>query len=103
MPNLDISYDRRNWIDYEAGTTIHLDSVGDKVYMRAKSDNYNAFMGGTCRISMTDDKRISASGNAISLLINNGDFSNYMLPTDCFRNLFENCHSLTTAPELPIS
>ena len=80
LPNLDISYDKRNWIDYEAGTTIHLDSVGDKVYMRAKTDNYNAFMGGYCRISMTDDKRISASGNAFTLLKNDGDLGSRRMP-----------------------
>ena len=98
--SLEYSTDGNTWSPFEVGsTTITLANIGDKMYMRATSagntgfgssySNYNQFM-------MMG--KISASGNVDTLLDQNG---NATLTEWCYFNMFQNCESLTSAPELP--
>jgi hypothetical protein len=90
------------WSDFTVGsTTITLANVGDKVYFRAKQDNerfatssfiYNYF-------SMTG--KIAASGNLNTLLKADGSIVDLTGRDYCYVYMFENCSSLTQAPELP--
>ena len=85
------------------GTVITLANVGDKVYFRAKQDNerfglayssynYNSFV-------MTG--KIAASGNINTLLKADGSVLDLTGRGGCYSYMFENCTSLTQAPELP--
>ena len=99
--SLEYSTDGNNWSPFEIGydTAVTLANIGDKMYVRATSagntgmsssySDYNQFlmMG-----------KISASGNVNTLLDQNG---NATLTEWCYFNLFQNCVSLTSAPELP--
>ena len=98
--SLEYSTDGNTWSPFEVGsTTVTFANIGDKMYMRATSSgntgmsssfsDYNQFlmMG-----------KISASGNVNTLLDQNG---NATLTEWCYFNMFQNCTSLTSAPELP--
>ena len=85
------------------GTIITLTNVGDRVYFRAKQDNekfgqadssydYNSFV-------MTG--KIAASGNINTLLKADGSVLDLTGRDGCYSYMFENCTSLTQAPELP--
>ena len=45
--------------------------------------------------------KIAASGSVTSLIDENGGDPNVTLPNDCFAHMFQDCTSLTQAPELP--
>lgn len=91
-----------------AGTTVTLEKVGDKMYLRATGQN-EAFseqsLAGARFIYMKMTGSIAASGNVMSLL--DKSCESKTIPTIsedvycCFGSLFENCMSLTSAPELP--
>ena len=91
-----------SWSDFIVdSTTITLTNVGDKVYFRAKQDNerfgtrpvsYNYFV-------MTG--KISASGNLNTLLKADGSVLDLTGRDCCYFSVFEDCTSLTKAPELP--
>ena len=99
--SLEYSTDGNTWSQFEIGydTAVTLANIGDKMYVRATSSgntgmsssysDYNQFimMG-----------KISASGNVNTLLDQNG---NATLTEWCYFNMFQNCVSLTSAPELP--
>ena len=100
MVSLEYSTDGNTWSPFEVdSTTVTLANIGDKMYVRATStgnirmsssySDYNQFlmMG-----------KISASGNVNTLLEQNG---NATLTEWCYFNMFQNCASLTSAPELP--
>jgi hypothetical protein len=93
------SYDKQNWSNYEFGTEITLENIGDKVYFRAADDVENwSFIG--YQFDITNGK-IAASGNLNTLLKADGsvlDLSDRYL---CYDNMFSYCTSLTQAPELP--
>ena len=98
--SLEYSTDGNTWSPFEVGTTtVTLDNIGDKMYIRATSAG-NTGMGS----SMSDYNqfammgKISASGNLNTLLDQNG---NATLTEWCYFNMFQNCTSLTSAPELP--
>ena len=88
------------WSSYIQDDIITLATAGDKVYFKNSTtvtqlgnsaSNYNKFV-------MTG--KIAASGNIMSLL--SPDFDGELtMGTYCFSYLFQNCSSLTTAPELP--
>lgn len=99
---LETSYDGEIWEPFTVGeTTITLTSVGDKVYFRAGEGGNTAL--GAYALSDYNNfviaGKIAASGNTMSLL--QGDVTTYTLARYCFSNLFSNCKSLTSAPELP--
>ena len=92
-----------NWTSYDIDSTITLENVGNKVYMRAvaagnsrmrtSSSNYHKFV-------MTG--RIAASGN-INTLLNPDPTTDVSLEGKdrCYSYMFSSCSSLTQAPELP--
>ena len=104
IPTLVYSKDSSSWTDFVIGTTTVGLADGEKVYFRAKSTN-NSFSNyidvnnyRCIKFKMTGS--IAASGNLMSLL--DKDCETKVIPNDyCFYNLFSNCKSLTTAPELP--
>lgn len=102
---LEISRDGKVWTPYswtdKTGDTITLIKVGDKVYWRnvtiddsgtlsKSTDNYYIF-----NIS----GQISGRGNIQSLIKVDGRRSD--VPSYCFNQLFKDCTSLISAPELP--
>ena len=107
---LQTSTDGNTWTPYNIEEVITLTNVGDKVYFKAKGQNwvmaapipeeagvyiYNNFeMNG----------KIAASGNINSLLEENEETARTMSLANrdfCYDQLFNGCRSLTTAPELP--
>ena len=97
------STDGQTWTDYTFYTVITLENVGDKVYFRAKDENTATFYkdyNNWLRFQTTAGKRIAASGNIMTLLKADGSKTD-ITNRQQFRYLFQNCTSLTTAPELP--
>ena len=98
--SLEYSTDGNTWSPFEVGTTtVTLANIGDKMYIRAPSAGNTGF--GSSQVDynyfvMTG--KIAASGNVDTLLDQNG---NATLTNYCYSNMFKNCTSLTTAPELP--
>ena len=102
---LDLNPEFNTDFNYQAAKAITLTNIGDKVYF--KGDNPNGIGSGSDDTSTGDMNfimtgTIAASGNVNSLL-DNGDGSTITeIPNDyCFYDLFYNCSSLTTPPELP--
>ena len=100
---LQTSTDGTNWNEYTLNTPITLANIGDKVYFRnAKTaSEVNGFS-----VSVTNCYKfdvygsIAASGNVMSLV--DKDCATTTIPCDyCFSGLFELCHDLTSAPDLP--
>lgn len=95
---LETSYDKQTRSDYTVGTIIILANVGDKVYMRSKSETPTGFSSSQAdcyTFSMT--WKIWASWDVCSLLCKNGadTITNY-----AFINLFNGCTALTSAPSI---
>ena len=100
---LEYKLNEGDWTSYNIGSTISLQNVGDKVYMRAVaagnqqmgaySNNYHYFV-------MTG--KIAASGN-VNTLLNPDPNADVSLEGKgfCYYRLFSGCTSLTRAPELP--
>ena len=92
------STDGMTWADYTLGTVITLRNAGDKVYFKG---NYHA---NECnneysQFSMTG--KIAASGNIMTLTDEDSPTTSLEGKNYAFLWLFDNCASLTTAPELP--
>ena len=87
------------WTDYTLDTAIAL-NTGDEVSFRAKANRTSAqSYDDYFQFVMTG--KIEAWHNVMSMLRTN-DFATYNTVVDCaFRNLFQNCTSLTKAPALP--
>lgn len=99
--NLEYSFDKTNWEEFRIGiTTITLDSVGDKVYFRGENPNglNPSWSSGEEVYFITNDKKVSASGNVMSLI--DPKCESKTVPEYCFIKLFKNT-TITTAPELP--
>ena len=98
-PNMKYSLNGGDWTqwDYSAITL----NTGDTV--RMKGNNSNGFSKGfsSCnKFKMTG--KISASGNIMSLLHDDDFEGKLIIPCDhCFYEMFYECTSLTTTPELP--
>ena len=101
--SLETSTDGNTWSDYswtdKTGDTLTLSNIGDKVYMRAKNENQTIGNASSNYYKFVMSGKISASGNIQTLL--KADGSRTDAPAYCYRNLFRDCSSLTTAPELP--
>ena len=94
---LEYSIDTINWNTFNTDVTISLPNVGDEVYIRGKLSGNNSDTDKNTCFKMTG--KIAASGNCNTLW-------NYEDPEDSINNyagirLFQNCTSLTAAPELP--
>ena len=83
----------QDWTRYK-GQTIFLVNVNDKMYMRATSEGNQTI---SYRFIMTG--KIAASGNIQTLLDQTGNRMD--VPTYCYFQMFMDCTSLTSAPELP--
>ena len=96
---LETSTDWENWTTYTIWDTITLSNVWDKVYLRNRSEtdtwfgidtnNYYKFVM-TWSIAWSWDVNYLLNKNSTTTV------SSY-----CYRNLFMDCTSLTTAPQLP--
>ena len=100
--NIRISKDYKTWNDYTSGTDIELNPT-DRVYI--KSD-YVLDDSWTPKFHFTNANgtRLRARGNIASLLYGTGDeyITKYTIATQyCYKAMFDNCTSLTQAPELP--
>lgn len=96
-PNIWYSRDLKVWTQWDY-STIEL-TKDSKIYF--KGNNGKTFSNTYSKYSkfvMTG--KIAASGNIMSLL-DNGACTSKEAGAYCFINLFNNCKSLTTAPELP--
>ena len=97
--SLETSEDGSSWSDYTVGDTLALASVGDKLYMRAKTENSTFSKNSSNYYIFVMEGSIAASGNVQSLL--KADCTRTDAPAYCYTKLFRNCSSLTTAPALP--
>lgn len=98
--SLEYSTDGETWSPLVPGvTSIVLDNIGDKVYVRATSAGNREFASSPSdynKFVMTG--KVAASGNVDTLLDQNG---NATLVDSCYCRMFRDCTSLTTAPSLP--
>ena len=92
---LEYSTNTTTWNKFDTTTNISLNN-GDKVYVRGILSTDNGDDDWT-QFKMSG--KIAASGNC-NALWNYRDL-NAPLKTYCGSRMFEHCHSLTTAPELP--
>ena len=92
---LEYSTDTTTWNTFDTTTNISLNN-GDKVYVRGLLSNNNS-SGNFTQFKMTG--KIAASGNC-NAIWNYQDLK-ASLKAYCGYSMFDNCASLTTAPELP--
>ena len=101
--SLETSKDGNTWTDYSwidsTGDTLTLANVGDKVFMRAKTENQTIGSSNTDYYKFVMTGKIAARGNIQKLL--KADGSRTDAPYCCYYNMFNGCSSLTTSPELP--
>ena len=94
---IDLAYSTNNgekWHHFVAGeTSVTLSNINDTVLFAGSSVATATSSSAYCSFSI--GASISASGNAMSL-IGYGNLTSY-----AFSGLFENCTSLTSAPDLP--
>ena len=97
---LEISYDKVDWIDYTIGDTLTLVNPWSKIYFRNKSETPTGFSigysSGYYKFSMSWS--ISANWDVDYLLCKNSTTT--ITSWYCFANLFLTCTALTTAPKL---
>ena len=101
--SLEYSYNGTDWSDWDL-SDLTLNS-GDALYIRGNNpDSFNSYDKDTRTYKyykfVIEGDKVSCSGNIMSLI----DYKNLpdVIPCSyCFYGLFENCSSLTTAPELP--
>ena len=95
----ETSTDGTNWSVFTPGTTtITLANAGDKVYFRG--DNTTVSESSSIYYKFVMSGKIAASGNIMSLL--DKTCQSTTISNDfCFRDMFRDCTSLTTAPSLP--
>ena len=100
--NIRISKDYKTWNDYTSNTEIELNPT-DRVYI--KSDYVKDDTGSNPRFVFNGDgARLRARGNIASLIYGTNDsYVNKYTSTEehCYKYMFQNCTSLTQAPELP--
>jgi len=97
---LETSTDGSSWTTYSFGTQITLSNIWDKIYFRNTSETTTAFntsVSNYYQFAMTWS--IASSGEVNYLLNKNG--TNSLNGNYTFFQLFLNCTSLTTPPELP--
>ena len=96
--------DGASWQPFTVGETeITLANVGDKVMFRNSSDNIQVMATDSSnynRFDLTSGK-VAASGNIMFLMDKTGELRDLTDHVYCFYKMFENCSSLTSAPELP--
>lgn len=97
--SLETSTDWNSWTDYTIWNTITLSNIWDKVYWRNKSETDTWFStNASSYYKFVMTWSIAWSGD-INYLLNKN--STDTVSGYCYYNLFKNCDSLTTVPELP--
>ena len=100
-PNVQYSLDDgATWTDLVGGTEVTLVSKGDKALLRG--DNPQGFSKKYQYSSFTMTGKVAVSGSVMSLVDRMGSSTEFP-EIYCFCHLFENCTSLTQAPELPFT
>jgi len=102
-PNLQYSYDKTTWIDYQYWSyaqweTITLNNVWDKIYFRNKAETPTALCTYYHTQNFVLTGSISASWDVWFMLCR---YSTNVIPDYWLKYLFVNCTALTTAPRLP--
>lgn len=97
---LKCSSNGKKWKDYIMGENIILRKVGDKVYFKAKEfENVrNSAEYWYNHYQFVIPKRVSASGNIMSLL--DSTCQRMDVPKGAFCRLFEDCKGLLSSPKL---
>ena len=96
---LETSTDWNTWSTYTIWTTITLSNIWDKIYWRNTSETDTWFgIDGSNYYTFAMTGSIAGSWD-INYLLNKN--STTTVSSSCYRNLFYNCTSLTTVPELP--
>lgn len=94
------SFDGVNWEDYAVGEVIDLPSVGDFVYLAAGEGGNETFGSSNKNYhKFVINGLVAASGDITSL--RRFDLEQTTLAINCYRNMFDGCTGLTSAPELP--
>lgn len=98
-PNLEYSSDGgETWTALHTNEAVTLPKAGDAVMLRGNNPEGFSSPNSIATFSMTG--RIAASGSVTSLIDGEG-LSTTIPQSHCFCYLFQNCTSLTQAPELP--
>ena len=96
--NLQISYDGTSWSDWQMTSATEFSQLslgeGDVVYVRGENDS----MQGGCFVMTSGE--LKGGGNVMSLLSYDGTGLSIDEPY-CFTDLFIECTSLITPPDLP--
>ena len=88
-----------NWVQYNNEEIVL--NANDYVEFKAIGDNTSKFSSQNNNYSFSLSKKVNASGNIQSLLVEN-DFENKKdVPQYCYKNMFYGCTSLQTSPDLP--
>ena len=94
------SFDGVNWEDYAVGEVIDLPSIGDFVYLAAGEGGNETFCSSISNYhKFVINGLVLASGDITSL--RRFDIVQTPLAANCYRNMFQGCTGLTSAPELP--
>ena len=102
--NFQYSTDGQNWTEWVLGETqfdpISI-PVGTKLYLRGNNPNGVYSPNGPANecFTFTGSGTINASGNIQSLI--DPTMERTDVPENCFKNMFNNCTSLVSAPALP--
>ena len=96
---LEYSMNGFTWTSYTIGENISL-SDGQKLMFRAGKQGNNSFSSGSDNYyNFKISGSVAAKGNIMSLLDRNCDCN--FVTSFAFNSLFKDCHSLTSAPDLP--
>ena len=95
--NLQYSLNGGAWNKYMLGTTVNLDE-NEYVEFKALGKNETISKGFYNYYNFAIDKKVNASGNIQSLLVENGFKDKLDVPACCYSYMFWKCTSLQTAP-----
>lgn len=98
--NLLYSLNGGVWSKYTPGTAVNLDK-NDYVEFKANGSNETISKSETNFYRFAIDKKVNASGNIQSLLVEDGFKDKTDVPAWCYFNMFWLCTSLQTAPHFP--
>ena len=98
--NLQYSLNGGSWSEYTLGMTINLDE-NSYVEFKALGSNETISKSSSNYYQFTINKKVNASGNIQSLLVEDGFKDKIDVPAYCYNFMFSGCTSLQTAPYLP--
>ena len=99
IPDIQYSLDEgKTWEKLEHGDLVTLEKKGDRVLLRG--NNPKSFSSSRNRVRFKMTGKIAASGSVMSLMDNVGNATAFPEKYS-FMTLFQECTSLTVAPELP--